>query len=350
MLTLGPAPTRASRSSWLRRMAHQLPPDTLKRRNTSCSSRGRLRFPLKISRITFFTGSAILLMGIVFLVGVLPAGVANSVATGVANGKPKEVSTQPPSASIQSPAGAWTFAVSGDSRDCGDLVVPTLAARIAKDNPKFYWHLGDFRLMYGIDEDMQCGPAHEHDRVHYVLHAWRDFIKNQASAFDKTPVFLGIGNHEMVYREDRDDFIEKFGPWLDNAPVRDQRLKDNPRDTQVRSYYHWTAGGVDFINLDNAGNYLKPNDLSFEEAQLAWFEEVLNRDAADAQIRTVVLGMHAPLPFSISAGHSMNQSEEGAATGGRVYDDLWNWQARTRKHVYILASHSHFYMEKNIIA
>src|SRR5205807_3606782 len=89
----------------------------------------------------------------------------------------------------------------------------------------------------------------------------------------------------------------------------------------------------------------RPNELAFEEAELAWFEEVLNRDAADPNIKSVVLGMHAALPFSISAGHSMNQSEEGAATGTVVYNDLWNWQEKNHKHVYILASHSHFYME-----
>ncbi|HEV3316778.1 MAG TPA: metallophosphoesterase [Candidatus Angelobacter sp.] len=296
-----------------------------------------------MSRPILLVSASALLFGLIALV-------IGSVHVEVANGTPREVPAQASGASIQPPTGqpptgTWIFAVSGDSRDCGDLVVPTLAAKIAKDSPQFYWHLGDFRLMYGIDEDMQCGPAHEHDRIHYVLHAWRDFIKNQASAFDKTPVFLGIGNHEMVFREDREDFIEKFRPWLDNATVREQRLKDNPKDNHVRTYYHWMIRGIDFINLDNAGTSLRPSELAFEEAQLAWFEEVLNRDAADPKVKTIVLGMHAALPFSISAGHSMNQSEEGAATGARVYDALWNWQTQTRKHAYVLASHSHFYME-----
>jgi hypothetical protein len=43
---------------------------------------------------------------------------------------------------------------SGDSRNCGDVVMPSIAAGAVKDEAAFYWHLGDFRAMYGIDEDM----------------------------------------------------------------------------------------------------------------------------------------------------------------------------------------------------
>jgi hypothetical protein len=43
----------------------------------------------------------------------------------------------------------WYFAVSGDSRDCGDLIMPKIAQAIAdnKQNApvEFYWHLGDLR-------------------------------------------------------------------------------------------------------------------------------------------------------------------------------------------------------------
>jgi len=54
----------------------------------------------------------------------------------------------PASAGAQSaPASgsAWTFAVSGDSRNCGDFVVPAIAAKVKAENDAFYWHLGDFR-------------------------------------------------------------------------------------------------------------------------------------------------------------------------------------------------------------
>ena len=51
--------------------------------------------------------------------------------------------------------GTWRFIVSGDSRNCGDIVVPTIAAHsLTKYQPSFYWHLGDLRAIYKIDEDM----------------------------------------------------------------------------------------------------------------------------------------------------------------------------------------------------
>ena len=56
------------------------------------------------------------------------------------------------------PPAAWAFAVSGDSRDCGDLVMPKIArsieSEVAGPPAEFYWHLGDFRRMYDIDCDI----------------------------------------------------------------------------------------------------------------------------------------------------------------------------------------------------
>src|SRR5580658_3918828 len=49
---------------------------------------------------------------------------------------------------------SWTFAVSGDSRDCGDVVMPAIAAGVQKHGAQFYWHLGDLRKIYDFDEDM----------------------------------------------------------------------------------------------------------------------------------------------------------------------------------------------------
>src|SRR5690242_14324513 len=40
------------------------------------------------------------------------------------------------------PTGTWTFAVSGDSRNCGDVIMPAIAADSASHAPRFYWHLG----------------------------------------------------------------------------------------------------------------------------------------------------------------------------------------------------------------
>src|SRR5215469_13832790 len=55
------------------------------------------------------------------------------------------------------------FAVSGDSRDCGDLIMPKIARSIddsrAQAPVQFYWHLGDLRRMYDIDCDI-IKPKH----------------------------------------------------------------------------------------------------------------------------------------------------------------------------------------------
>ena len=47
----------------------------------------------------------------------------------------------------------WKFAISGDSRNCGDIVMPAIAAGVLKDGAAFYWHLGDYRAIYMFDED-----------------------------------------------------------------------------------------------------------------------------------------------------------------------------------------------------
>jgi hypothetical protein len=55
--------------------------------------------------------------------------------------------------------------------------------------------------------------------------------------------------------------------------------------------------------------------------------------------------MHAALPESISQGHSMSESEDGEKSGIQVYKELWSAQNDAHKHVYVLASHSHFFMD-----
>src|SRR3974390_800405 len=47
----------------------------------------------------------------------------------------------------------WNFVVSGDSRNCGDLIIPAIAAGSAQSHPAFYWHVGDLRAIYEVDED-----------------------------------------------------------------------------------------------------------------------------------------------------------------------------------------------------
>jgi 3',5'-cyclic AMP phosphodiesterase CpdA len=233
----------------------------------------------------------------------------------------------------------WTFAVSGDSRNCGDVVMPAIAAGAHHDQAAFYWHLGDFRAIYDIDQDYKQISAAPPLIVDYEMNAWDDFIQNQLAPFAGTPVYLAIGNHELIPPKTRAGYLIQFADWLDTPELQQQRLRDNPKDRRLRAYYHWRRGGVDFITLDNA------SPEQFDSDQLAWLERVLDADAKDATIATLVVGMHEALPDSIARGHSMNDSPQAEASGRRAYSDLLKLQQAAKKNVYVLASHSHFFMD-----
>src|ERR1700674_4142543 len=57
---------------------------------------------------------------------------------------------------ISAQDGTWRFAVSGDSRNCGDVVMPAIAQSVHQRGAEFYWHLGDLRALYDFDEDMMA--------------------------------------------------------------------------------------------------------------------------------------------------------------------------------------------------
>jgi hypothetical protein len=237
---------------------------------------------------------------------------------------------------------SWSFAVSGDSRNCGDVIMPAIAADAKKHDASFYWQLGDLRRTSGPDEDFISEKAHEGkpaDLAEYNKDEWDDFIQNQIQPWGDTPYYLGIGNHELAPPKNRAQFMDKFHAYLDRPDVREQRLKDNAKDKEPHTYYHWMRDGIDFIFLDNA------TADQFDEVQMRWIEDVLERDEKDAAIHTIVVGMHKALPESISRGHSMNESPAGTESGRRVYEMLLKMQNDAHKLVYVLASHSHYYME-----
>ena len=245
-------------------------------------------------------------------------------------------------------AGEWTFAVSGDSRNCGDVVMPMIAQDASRHSPALYWHLGDFRALNKFDEDIlgeldaKTGkPRTTMNITDYDRMAWDDFIQHQVAPFEqaKIPVFLGIGNHETVPPKTRADYIAQFGDWINTPMVQEQRLADNPRDHGLRTYYRWKKNGVDFITLDNA------SDDQFDREQVAWFKSVVARDEADPTVHAIVVGMHKALPNSRSCSHSMSESAQGLKSGDEVYATLLTAHDQGRKRVYILASHSHFFME-----
>jgi hypothetical protein len=248
-----------------------------------------------------------------------------------------------PAVAQQPSGGTWRFVASGDSRKCGDVVMPGIAETAKKNQAAFYWHLGDLRLTSGFDEDIQHQPDHIKKPLsvaEYETIEWPDFIDSQIAPFGSIPFFLGIGNHETIPPlKTREDFLLQFADWLDSPVLRAQRLRDDPRDRKLKSYFHWIDRGVAFYYLDSA------TADQFDEAQVSWFEKTLAKDLADPAVTTIVAGMHKALPESISAGHSMDESPNGTESGRHVYADLLRAQNDAHKRVYVLASHSHYYMD-----
>jgi hypothetical protein len=259
----------------------------------------------------------------------------------------------------------WYFAVSGDSRDCGDLIMPKIArdveAHRATTPARFYWHLGDFRRLYGPDcdvakrshPDWNCAKRPEgelgfDEMNQYLDLAWDDFLERQIAPFGETTVFLGIGNHELAAGRTRGEFRRQFQPWLTSAPIHLQRVKEAAMDppfysTEGDTYYHFIERGVDFIYLDNA------DSASFSAAQITWLQKVLKNDQADPSVKTLVVGMHEALPYSKQRGHAMDAACQGLCSGQQVYNMLYRAQnlakPEARKHVYVFASHSHLFVE-----
>jgi hypothetical protein len=258
---------------------------------------------------------------------------------------------------------SWFFAVSGDSRDCGDLIMPKIAWAIEHERAQvpveFYWHLGDLRGMFRIDCDYlkrkyptydcktrPAGVLTPDDTNDYLKFAWDDFIEHQISPF-KVPFFLGIGNHELLNRT-REDFQLRFSKWLTQAPLLAQVKTDKKKGVTTlegNTYYHFIKNGVDFIYLDNA-----EDGLDFSAPQLAWLAQVLAADATNDSVKTIIAGMHAALPLSNERGHAMDVSCAGVCTGLQVYEMLYQAQhlagpEKKRKHVYVFSSHSHFFKE-----
>jgi hypothetical protein len=238
------------------------------------------------------------------------------------------------------PPGSWRFIVSGDSRNCGDVIMPAIAAHSAQFAPSFYWHLGDLRAIYKVDEDMAFEAANRGQVLAcdaYEKLAWSDFAENQIAAFGSLPFYLGIGNHEVIAPKSEDAFKCQFNDWLDQPVLQSQRLQDK-EPAQPQPYYHWIQGGVDFIYLNNAAN-------TFSDDELTWLAHRLESAKGNAAVKSIVVGMHEALPDSLGNSHSMGDNPVGRPSGETVYKALISFRDETRKPLYVLASHSHFYME-----
>jgi len=266
------------------------------------------------------------------------------LACGIVAAAQSTPSPEPKSpAATPRPEGSWRFIVSGDSRNCGDIVMPTIARHSAKYAPSFYWHLGDLRAIYKIDEDMAYAAQHNRELLscdNYQRRAWDDFVENQIASFGDVPFYVGIGNHEAIPPKNEDAFKRHFFDWLNLPALRSQRQLDR-EPLLPEPYFHWIQGGVDFIYLDNASNF-------FSDDQQTWLVRRLQSATSNPEVKSVVVGMHEALPDSIANYHSMgdNAAEPRARPSGEnVYKALVAFRDTSKKPVYVLASHSHFYME-----
>ena len=66
--------------------------------------------------------------------------------------------------------------------------MPAIAAGVRASRAEFYWHLGDFRAIFMIDEDMvppaKLGlPSRPMTKGEYEYAAWPDFIEHQLLPF-----------------------------------------------------------------------------------------------------------------------------------------------------------------------
>ena len=76
---------------------------------------------------------------------------------------------------------------------------------------------------------------------------------------------------------------------------------------------------------------------------MKWLNKVLKHDDSDSTIHAIVVGIHKALPNSLGNWHSMSETTQGIYSGRCVYKSLAKAQTIAQKHVYVLASHSHFY-------
>jgi len=237
-------------------------------------------------------------------------------------------------------AASWTFAVSGDSRNCGDFVMPAIAAQVKAGHNAFYWHLGDFRVMSREpDQDLaSMQPAGKPLTTdEYYRMAWDDFLTHQMASFGSMPVFLGKGNHETHSPMTAESYVSKFSAFLNRPEIVAQRTADGEYAAPSGPWYHWTENGVDFITMDNS------NKDEFSDEQLHWLRQVLDHDLKPGSgITTIVAGMHEALPHSTGSEHAMDDWDRGERTGELVYTWMYDAQA-AGKHVYLIASHSHYY-------
>lgn len=271
--------------------------------------------------------------GAFLAVALLLGGV--SAASGVA------LSDQPPPRTTERP---WTFTVSGASSDCGNLVMPAIA-RAARDlGARFHWHLGGFRRVQNIDTDFLFEHQFQQPTAVPTFGDYRqlllsDVIEHQVAAFRDVPLYVTLGGTDDERPSSRLQYRVALRKQLTNPAITQRRAVEasGKVDTGALppSYYHWREGVVDFLSVDDAGAGV------IDARQLRWLDEVIARAGDDTQVRTVVVGLHAPLPYSRVPGSAMCATSEGVRSGEHLYRALVALQDRG-KHVYIVSAQGHY--------
>jgi hypothetical protein len=243
-------------------------------------------------------------------------------------------------------AARFSFTVAGSSSDCGDVVMPAIAAAARRTQTRFHWHLGESRNGTTPDRDFLMERRYQTtatapNRGDYQHLAIADAIEHQFRPFGDLPLYIGIGGRDDVRPMSRLEYRVALKERLDRPELAAQRAADGEDAVSQTplppTYFHWRYGGVEFINLDNATNY------GFDPAQLRWFDAVLARAVADPSVRTLVVGMYAALPHGVAAARSMCASAAGVRSGLQVYRALVAARA-AGKEVHVLAAHAHSYL------
>jgi hypothetical protein len=186
----------------------------------------------------------------------------------------------------------------------------------------------------------------------YFASAWLDYVANQIRPFEKVgvPFVLGVGNHETIAPKSKAAFQRDFKEWLTQDRIQQQRERDRSKgmpSSDGDTYFHFIEKNVDFIYLDNSeagdrDSHVPDPTKGFSKDQLDWFGKVLQSDLATPSVKTIIVGMHAALPFSRFRDHAMDETCSSFCSGIKAYNLLA--QAKTKgKKVYVFASHSHYF-------
>ena len=135
----------------------------------------------------------------------------------------------------------WKFAVSGDSRNCGDIVDAGHCRRRASKMAPPSTGTSAITAPSTCSTRITCRLNPDSAQTRIIKNAaWPDFINHQLKPFGSLPIFLAIGNHELIQPKTHDASHRCSSRiWYDSPVIRQQRLSDDPDDHLVKTYYHW---------------------------------------------------------------------------------------------------------------